>query len=93
MRPNLVIGGVDGLSERGWEGKVLRVGSVLVQMVDLRGRCIMTTFDPDTGAQDLNVLRRIQKEFEGTMALNCSVLRPGTVRVGDAVKVLDEAIG
>lgn len=88
LRPNLVIGGVDGLAERGWEGKVLRIGSVLIQMVDLRGRCIMTTFDPDTGTQDLNVLRRIQREFNGTMALNSSVLRPGDVKVGDAVELL-----
>src|SRR5687768_13133179 len=26
LRPNLVIGGVDGLAERGWEGKRLRIG-------------------------------------------------------------------
>lgn len=93
LRPNLVIGGVEGLAERGWEGRVLRVCSVVIQMVDLRGRCIMTTFDPDTGAQNLNVLRRIQKEFDGTMALNCSVLRAGEVKVGDAVEVAGEAIG
>src|SRR5687768_5890147 len=48
LRPNLIVGGVDGLDERGWEGRVLRVGSVLVALADLRGRCVMTTFDPDT---------------------------------------------
>jgi len=65
FRPNLVIGGVEGLSERQWEGARLRIGQVVIGMDDLRGRCIMTTFDPDTGDQDLNVLRRVQKEFGG----------------------------
>lgn len=91
LRPNLVIGGVDGLAERTCEGKVLRVGGVLIQMVDLRGRCIMTTFDPDTGKQDLEVLRRIQREFDGTMALNCAVIQGGVIAVGDPVNL--ETIG
>ena len=30
LRPNLVIGGVEGLSERGWEGRSLRVGGAIV---------------------------------------------------------------
>jgi uncharacterized protein YcbX len=93
LRPNLIIGGVEGLAERGWEGKRLRIGPVLIQAVDLRGRCIMTTFHPDTGKQDLNVLRRIQREFDGTMALNCAVLQAGVVKEGDAVEIVEDAIG
>ena len=61
FRPNLVIGGVPGLSERQWEGAQLRIGAVMIGMDDLRERCIMTTFDPDTGEQDLGVLRRVQR--------------------------------
>ena len=55
LRPNLVIGGVQGLAERTWEGKRLRIGNVLIALADLRGRCVMTTFDPDTLAQDHRV--------------------------------------
>ena len=36
-------------AERQWEGKQLRIGKVVIGMDDLRARCIMTTFDPDTG--------------------------------------------
>ena len=89
LRPNLVIGGVPGLTERSWEGRSLRIGSVVIEAVDLRSRCIMTTFHPDTLKQDTGVLRRIQKEFSGVMALNCSVLIPGQVSVGDPVALLD----
>ena len=35
--------------------------AVVIGMDDLRERCIMTTFDPDSGEQDLGVLRLVQK--------------------------------
>ncbi|MDB4948866.1 MAG: domain containing protein [Gemmatimonadetes bacterium] len=89
LRANLLIGGVEGLAEREWEGRVLRAGEVLIGMHTLRQRCIMTTFDPDTLEQDTGVLKRINREFGGLMALNCHVIRGGTVRVGDAVEVCD----
>jgi uncharacterized protein YcbX len=86
FRPNLVIGGVEGLGERAWEGGRLKIGTALIGVEDLRDRCIMTTFDPDTGAQDLNVLRRVQREFDGKLGLNCFVITPGKVSVGDVVE-------
>jgi hypothetical protein len=87
FRPNLVIGGVAGLTERTWEGGQLRIGQTVIGTRDLRGRCIMTTFDPDTGKQDLEVLRRVQRDFEGVLGLNSYVIEPGVVRVGDPVTV------
>jgi uncharacterized protein YcbX len=57
-------------------------------MDDLRARCIMTTYDPDTGEQDVNVLRRIQREFGGVLGLNSYVINPGRVAVGDRVELL-----
>lgn len=89
LRPNLVIGGVPGLAERDWEGKRLRAGSVLIRLEDLRERCIMTTFDPDTQEQDVDVLRKIRREFGGRLALNARVLEAGSLAVGDPVELLD----
>ncbi len=88
FRPNLVIGGVAGLSERQWEGAQLQIGEVIIGMDDLRSRCIMTTFDPDTGKQDLSVLRRVQKEFDGVLGLNSYVVTPGRIAVGDPVELI-----
>ena len=89
LRPNLVIGGVPGLEERNWEGRRLRVGDLTIELVDLRGRCVMTTFDPDTLEQDPHVLRSIVQRFDGTLALNARVVHPGRVRQGDPVTLLD----
>jgi len=88
LRPNLVIAGVAGLAERGWEGHALQVGRVVIGLADLRGRCVMTTYDPDTQRQDHEVLRDIVRRFEGRLCLNALVLEPGPIAVGDAVELL-----
>jgi uncharacterized protein len=88
FRPNIVIGGVPGLEERGWPGKQIQIGAVLIKAAQLRQRCVMTTYDPDTQVQDLSVLKRIVREFDGTLALDCSVITPGSIRVGDAVEIV-----
>jgi uncharacterized protein YcbX len=90
LRPNLVIGGVEGLEEREWEGAVLAVGEVRIHLVDLRGRCVMTTVDPDTNASNPEVLRSIVRRFDGRLALNAEVARGGAIAVGDEV-VLERA--
>jgi hypothetical protein len=87
LRPNVVIGGVPALGEREWEGRSLRIGEVVIGIQDLRQRCIMTTFDPDTLAQDVEVLKSIHRRFGGSLALNCWVARAGTIAVGDAVEL------
>ncbi len=88
LRPNIVIGGVEGLAERSWPGRRLRIGEAVIAVASVRRRCIMTTYDPDTLAQDLSVLRRINAEFAGRMALDCAVIRGGKVVLGDAMELL-----
>jgi|SRR6185312_13185574 len=89
LRPNIVVGGVDGLEERSWEGKCLRIGKVMIGIEDLRGRCVMTTFDPDTLKQDRDVLRDIVRRFDGKLALNCWVIEGGKICVGDEVELIE----
>ena len=88
LRPNLLIGGVDGLAERDWPGAELHIGSLIVRLDSLRARCPMTTVDPDTLERDPEVLRDIGRHFRGRLALNADVARPGTIAIGDPVKVL-----
>lgn len=90
LRPNLVIENVDGLAERTWEGMGLRVGEALIGIHSLRDRCIVTTYDPDTVEQRVDVLRDIYRRFDGKLALNCWVIRGGRIRVGDPVELVPD---
>src|SRR5882672_1178048 len=91
LRPNILIGGVEGMDEVTWEGAELRIGEAMVRLDSLRARCPMTTVDPDTLNRDPEVLRDIGRRFGGRLALNALVVRPGVVRVGDAVTLVREA--
>jgi uncharacterized protein YcbX len=88
LRPNIVIGGVEGLAEREWPGACLRIGQALIGVQDLRLRCIMTSYDPDTLVQDKAITRGIYQRFEGKLALNCFVIEGGEIAVGDDVQLV-----
>lgn len=90
LRPNLLIGGVAGMAERAWPGAELQIGTdgAVVRLDSLRGRCPMTTVDPDTLERDPDVLRDIGRRFGGKLALNADVVSEGRVRVGDEVRFI-----
>ena len=88
LRPNIVVGGVEGLAEREWPGGCLRIGTALIGVQDLRSRCIMTAYDPDTQVRDKGITQDIYKRFAGKLALNCFVIEGGDISVGDAVELM-----
>lgn len=88
LRSNIVIGGVPGLDERDWPGGHLKIGEVLIAIDSLRGRCVMTTVDPDSLAQDPDVLKDIIQRFQGRLALNSRVIRGGRIRIGQDVSFI-----
>jgi hypothetical protein len=88
LRPNLIIGGVNALEEREWEGRRLQMGDTVIELTDLRARCVMTTFDPDTQEQAPEVLREIVQRFGGALCLNASVVTPGRIAIGAAVYLI-----
>jgi uncharacterized protein len=85
LRPNIVITGVPGLTERTWEWTSLKLPHATIAIADLRGRCITTTWDPDSVTQDIEVLRRIRARFDGTLALNAWPSDPGPIAVSEPV--------
>ena len=87
LRPNILIGGVEGMAERDWEGRTLTIGEAVIELDSLRGRCPMTTVDPDTITRDPEVLKDIGRRFGGKLALNARVLVPGWIRVGHPVRL------
>ncbi|TAK10847.1 MAG: MOSC domain-containing protein [Acidobacteria bacterium] len=88
LRPNLLIGGVAGMDERTWAGAELHIGEAIVRLDSLRGRCPMTTVDPDTLERDPEVLKDIGRRFGGKLALNAEIVREGRVRVGHPVRLV-----
>lgn len=92
LRPNIIVAGVEGLAERGWQWSLLSAGEAVIALADLRARCITTTWDPDRIVQDVDVLRQIRANFDGTLALNAWAGREGWVAVGDEVRILDRPI-
>ena len=88
LRPNILIGGVEGMDETEWPGADLHIGDAIIRLDSLRGRCPMTTVDPDTLERDPEVLRDIGRRFGGRLALNAEVVRGGDVREGDAVTLV-----
>ena len=80
-------------AELHWAGYGLRIGGALIGVRNRRSRCVMTTFDPDTLEQDPTVLLRVVRSFGGRVALDCWVERPGEVRVGDQVEVVELPAG
>lgn len=93
LRPNILIGGVEGMDEINWQKGELHIGEAVIRLASLRGRCPMTTVDPDTLERDPEVLYDIGRRFKGRLALNAAVLRPGTIRVGDAVTLVRREAG
>lgn len=88
LRPNILVGGVHGLDEFDWPGAELHIGHAIVRLDSRRGRCPMTTVDPDTLRRDPEVLRDIGRRFGGRLALNADVARAGTIRAGDPVRLV-----
>jgi uncharacterized protein YcbX len=86
------IDGVAAHAEDGWVGQAVRLGEAGVRFGGNVGRCLVTSRHPDTGNIDvptLDLLGEYRRGLESTEPLPFGiygeVVRPGPVRVGDAV--------
>ena len=83
--------------EDGRDGRLLQIGAAVVHVGVPVPRCAVTTRDPDTGVRDLDTLRLIQgyRGVRNGDAIDFGVYawveRPGRVRTGDLVELVDEA--
>jgi uncharacterized protein YcbX len=84
----IAIDGVGAWEEHGWGGREIAVGEALLRGIEPVPRCAVTTRDPDDGGRDapvLHALAELRGKDDVTFGLWCDVVRPGHVRVGDAV--------
>ena len=90
------LSGCEAHEEDTWEGRRFAVGEAVVCVGGPVDRCAVTTRDPDTGERDLDTLRLIksyrgQRESDGAVLFGVygQVIKPGRVRVGDALEPLE----
>jgi uncharacterized protein YcbX len=89
---------VDGYAEHeedGWTGKRVRIGDAVLRGGVPVPRCAVTTRDPETGSRDLDTLGALAgyrpplDDGGLPFGIYATVERPGEVRLGDAVELLD----
>ncbi|MFJ9835873.1 MOSC domain-containing protein [Streptomyces sp. NPDC101169] len=89
FRPSVVVEGTEPWAEDGWSG--LSIGEVDFRVAKPCARCVVTTTDQDTarrGREPLHTLARHRKAGGRLLfGQNLVPLAPGTIRVGDPVRV------
>jgi uncharacterized protein len=82
----------DPFLEDSWVGGTLVFGdkdagpAVSVTMPDLR--CVMINLDPDTAANDARIMKTVVRLNQNYAGVYATVLRTGTIRVGDRVSLV-----
>ena len=97
FRPNLVIEGAEPWAEDAW--RRIRIGGVELRVVKPCERCVVTTLDPDTGAQPdpaepLRTLGRFHRSSTGKIIFGQNAIPDtlGRIAVGDPVEVLESGL-
>jgi uncharacterized protein YcbX len=79
------------LLEDGWVGRTLEFGDAArgpaVSVTARDPRCMMINLDPETAKQDARVLKAVVRLNENNAGVYGTVVRSGTIRVGDQVSV------
>ncbi len=91
FRANLYIEPVSQqpFEEERWAGGILRIGAEVLAAVTQRDhRCMVINLDPDSTTQDPRVLRTVARQHDGHSGVYANVIRPGPVKVGDAIEQL-----
>ncbi|HEY4230870.1 MAG TPA: MOSC N-terminal beta barrel domain-containing protein [Thermoanaerobaculia bacterium] len=82
----------DPFHEDEWIGQILVFGegegrpAVSVTMRD--ERCVMINIDPETAEKDARVMKTVVRLHENTAGVYATVVRGGTIRVGDSVSLV-----
>jgi hypothetical protein len=91
FRPNIVVESGDaepGFVEDTWIGRTVAIGSdVRLRITGPCGRCVMTTLAQGDLPKDTGILRTAVQHNRAQVGVYAAVLRTGTIRRGDRVKV------
>jgi len=90
FRMNVTLDGAEAWAEHDWAGREISLGDAVVRGAEPVPRCVLTTLDPESGVGYVPVLKalaRTRGKKDVKLGLWCDVVRPGAVRVGDAVSL------
>lgn len=90
FRPNLLVDleGGAAFDELKWVGRVLRIGErARIAVTEVDERCVMITLDPETGQASPEILKCVVQQHNKSAGVYATVLTPGEVRAGDAIKL------
>ena len=83
FRANVLL---DGAGEDAFVGSTIALGDVRLDVVKRIGRCVMITRpQPDHIDRDLDVLKVVNRERDGCLAIGARVVHSGVTGVGDEV--------
>jgi uncharacterized protein YcbX len=92
FRMLIEVDGIDAHEEDRWVGRTIEVGDAVLRGRGHVGRCAITNRDPESGEitlQTLKVLGSYRRGLDTTepvaFGIYGEIVRPGTIRVGDAV--------
>jgi uncharacterized protein YcbX len=92
FRPNLLISDVASahpFPELEWIGKSLQIGTSILNITLGCPRCIMVTHGFDDLPKDPGIMRSLVREAEGSLGVYAEVRKPGEVRAGDEINLID----
>ena len=87
FRANIVLQMDEGFAEDQLAGRHLRLGEDAVLYITERiPRCRIITLDPETATADPGLMKHMDRRHEGRVGIYATVVTPGRLRVGDAVR-------
>jgi len=93
FRPNIVVEPVvteQSFAEDAWIGHTLALGDeVRLRITGPCGRCVMTTLAQGELLKDREILRTAVQHHQGQVGVYAAVVRSGTIRHGDRVRLGD----
>ncbi|WP_105972591.1 MOSC domain-containing protein [Streptomyces geranii] len=91
FRPNVVVSGTAAWAEDDWSR--IAVGEVTLRVAKMCGRCVVTTTDQETSVRGREPLRTLgrHRRFGNQLVFGQNLVpeTPGTIRVGDPVRILE----
>jgi uncharacterized protein YcbX len=89
FRMNFVVDSdLPAFAEREWSGRELRIGTCRLIVTEPDQRCVMVTFDPETGEGTPAVLKAAGALNKSSAGVYASVANAATVSVGDEVTIV-----